>query len=227
MKIWAISDVHGHQSLLIPPKVDAVFFGGDCSNSSQLINNHQMVSDFIIWMSTLDIKHKVFVAGNHDVCIERNTLNIKQLMKEHNIHYLENESITIENVSIWGSPITPTFGQGWAFNRDRGKIYKYWDEIPEGTDVVITHGPPKGILDSSYDRDGNLEHCGCANLRKRIEQIKPKYHIFGHIHNMKGVTNQGVFHDSSTDIKYINASIVEDGKFGKITNNGVVFDINV
>lgn len=221
MKIWAISDTHAHELMLNPPDVDVVCFAGDASNSGIFYLNEPEVRNFMHWMANLPIKHKIFVAGNHDTSVEKRYITPADF---HNmgITYLENQATTIENVKFWGSPITPTFGVDWAFNKDRAKIHKVWDNIPLDTDVLITHGPPKGILDVSYDRTGKLEHCGCSNLRKKVEEVKPTYHIFGHIHNMKGITNQGTFCDADTKIKYVNASIVEDGRFGRITNNGQI-----
>jgi Icc-related predicted phosphoesterase len=99
-----------------------------------------------------------------------------------NCIYLENSAVELFGYKIWGSPITPTF-YNWAFNADRGEeIKKYRDLIPEGTDILITHGQPYGILDKTF---GKLS-VWCQDLLNAVIKIKPKYHIFGHIHESNG-----------------------------------------
>jgi Icc-related predicted phosphoesterase len=96
-----------------------------------------------------------------------------------NIIYLENSSVNLMGLNIYGSPYTPTFYK-WAFMRDRGEpIRAIWNKIPENLDILITHGPPYGILDRN--RDGVI--CGCEELLKAVKLKKPRYHVFGHIHN--------------------------------------------
>lgn len=105
----------------------------------------------------------------------------------YRLHYLENSSVTIDGVNFYGSPITPNFWeQYWAFNRTRGeKISKYWDMIPQITDVLITHGPPFGIMDYIED---DKKHVGCEELRNKVDYDLPKLklHVFGHIHSKYG-----------------------------------------
>jgi Icc-related predicted phosphoesterase len=109
----------------------------------------------------------VFVAGNHDTSIEKG-LVAKSDFNDRGIHYLENETIEIEGLKIFGSPYTPTFGYGWSFNKDRNKLERIWRKaIDEDVDIVIVHGPPRGMLDSSYDRAGLMEHCGDKSLFKK------------------------------------------------------------
>ena len=92
-----------------------------------------------------------------------------------------NEEIIIDGIKFYGSPNTPEF-MSWAFMKQRGKsIAKIWKKIPDDTDVLITHGPPKGILDLC--KDG---HVGCQDLLERVYEVQPKFHIFGHIHESRG-----------------------------------------
>jgi len=110
---------------------------------------------------------------------------------------LQGITISTLNIHIWGSPVQPRFGN-WAFNRDRGAdIDRHWQLIPENTDILLTHGPPKGILDKTFQ---NLE-VGCEMLLQKIEQIQPKYAIFGHIHEAYGQVTKNNIH-------FINASVV-------------------
>lgn len=229
MKIWHISDTHSYHYLLtIPNNIDIVIFSGDCSNPREPSINEGEVRTFITWFSSLPIRYKIFVAGNHDTSIEKGYIT-KDNFTQAGIIYLENESIEIPNgfepIKIWGSPYTPSFGIGWAFNKSRATINRVWDLIPEDTDIVVVHGPPKGALDLSYDKEGKLEFCGCSALAKKIINIKPKLCLFGHIHNSEDVTNAGYTIYSNYKTIYSNGSVLTDGKFGKLSSNGNMFVI--
>lgn len=225
MKIWHISDSHTfHGMLTIPENVDMVIFSGDCSNPQNTLQNSFEVLNFLQWFGQLPIKHKIFVAGNHDVSIERKVIFENDFLVNGVIHLWDSE-VVIDGLKIYGSPYTPTFGKGWAFNKDRSKIYKVWEAIPEDTDILVTHGPPKGILDLSYNRDKELEFCGDLSLKKRIKELNIKLVCFGHIHNCDNITNQGYVKLADHDTIYSNGSIVTDGRFGKINNNGNIFTL--
>lgn len=225
MKILHISDTHGFHNLLnIPEGIDMIIHSGDCSNYREPYKNEPEVRDFIAWYSKLDIPFKIYVCGNHDTSVEAGYLN-RSHFEQEGIIYLENESTEIKGIKIWGSPITPSFGVGWAFNKKRDKLHDLWQSIPEDTDIVITHGPAKGCLDLSYNRFGALEFCGCEALRKRMIKLKPKLVCFGHIHSMDGIVNAGTLKLSTHDTIYSNGSVVEDGKFGKLSSQGNIFEI--
>lgn len=225
LKIWHISDTHTfHEMLTVPENIDIAIFSGDCSNPQNTLQNSFEVLAFLKWFGQLPIKYKVFVAGNHDVSIERKVIFENDFIDNGIIHLWDKEVI-IEGVKVYGSPYTPSFGFGWAFNKDRSKIHKVWEQIPEDVDIIVTHGPPKGILDLSYDRDNKLEMCGDLALKKRIKQLNPKLVCFGHIHNCDNITNQGYIKLADHDTIYSNGSIVTDGRFGQINNNGNIFEI--
>ena len=225
MKIWHISDTHTfHELLEVPSGVDMVIHSGDCSNPRDPYTNEPEVRNFIDWFSSLDIQHKIYVAGNHDTSIEKKLVT-KADFNENDIVYLENESYEIEGIKIFGSPYTPQFGQ-WAFMRARNKLEKLWRRaIPEDADIVICHGPPKGVLDLSYDRNNLMERCGDKSLMNRVMEVKPKLMLFGHIHNCKDIVNAGTLKVSGLDTIFSNGSVVTDGKFGKLSSNGNVFEI--
>jgi Icc-related predicted phosphoesterase len=217
MNILHISDTHCfHDSFPYErfDDIDLIIHSGDCSNSYDPYANEKEVRNFIDWFSSVPVRHKIFVAGNHDTSIEKRKVTPADFFQK-GIVYLENQSTTINGIKFWGSPITPTFGK-WAFMKARDKTNKVWQLIPDDTDVVIVHGPPKGVRDLSYDREGVLQFCGCSSLMKRCWSLGDRLKLvcFGHIHNMKGVeTNQGIsqFHQSKT--VFSNASCVVDGKF--------------
>ncbi len=112
MKIWHISDTHTYHGLLkVPEGIDMVIHSGDATNPRDPYASEQEMLNFISWFGSLPIKHKIFVAGNHDLCIERNLITKIDFMK-NGIVYLENDYAEVEGIKIWGSPFTPTFGEG-------------------------------------------------------------------------------------------------------------------
>ena len=228
MKIWHISDTHAHHHLLeIPEKLDMVIFSGDCSNYRDHYKNLPEARDFLNWFAALPIKFKIFVAGNHDSSIEKGLINL-EFFKAKNITYLENDFVVVQNhvksFKIWGSPFSPTFGN-WSFMKSRTKLNYVWKQIPDDTDIVITHTPPKGILDLTEDRYHTLEQCGCSALAKRLLDVKPKLHCFGHIHNTGAIKNAGIVRLSGMRTIFSNGSVVTDRKFGELSSHGNVFEL--
>lgn len=154
---------------------------------------------FLDWFSGLPYMHKILISGNHDFFFEvAKPEEVAALIAEYpGITYLNDSGATIEGIKFWGSPVTPYF-HNWAFNRWPSEIQPHWDLIPDGIDVLITHGPPHNILDKThYDR----LNVGCPRLLEKVKQIKPKVHAFGHIHEARGKVEQ----DGTT---FINASMV-------------------
>lgn len=225
MKILHISDTHGYHELLkIPNDIDIIIHSGDFSNNHNVYINEQETHNFLQWYSNLNIKYKILIAGNHDALAFKWSKKFKMLCKDMNIIYLEHNSIKIENINIFGSPYVPTFGN-WYFMKNRSKLDKVWSTIPDNTDILITHGPPKGILDLSYNREHTLEYCGCSALKKHIiNRIKPKFVLFGHVHNNDDIINAGIMKLSKLNTIFSNGSVVTDRKFGKLTSNGNILN---
>jgi Icc-related predicted phosphoesterase len=226
MKIWHISDTHTyHDLLIIPEGIDMVIHSGDCSNPRNPYNNEPEVWRFLDWYKDLPIKYKIFVAGNHDSSVEK-ALVTKDDFNEHGIVYLENGYTIIEDLKIWGSPVTPQFGD-WSFMKARHKLDEHWkNNMPDDADIVIVHGPPKGILDLSYSREGKLEFCGCKALRNHIlKRVKPKLCLFGHIHNYEDIVNAGTMKLSISDTIFSNGSVVTDREFGRLSSQGNILEI--
>lgn len=140
------------------------------------------VQDFLNWFSQLNYRFKIFIAGNHDFFMERaKPARLKKMIPE-NICYLKDSGVEFEGLKFWGSPVTPWFFN-WAFNKHRGAaMKKHWELIPSDTEILITHGPAFGILDTVI----NEQHVGCKDLLNRVKEIQPKVHIFGHIHEAYG-----------------------------------------
>ncbi len=210
MQFAVISDTHGQHKALKLPKADVIIHAGDISGRGHAYE----VIDFLNWFKNLDYKYKIFIAGNHDFYFEKETEEtIKKIIPE-NIIYLNDSGVTIEGIKIWGSPVSPWFFD-WAFNRQRGKeIRQYWDLIPADTDILITHGPAYNIL----DRCASGEKVGCEDLLAKIEELKPKFHLCGHIHEAYGSFDNGA-------TRFINASVLDEHYLLK--NKPVVFEINI
>ena len=230
MKLLHISDTHGFHGMIPNSRftdIDVVIHSGDCSNWMDPYRNEPEVRNFIEWYKSIPVIHKIYIAGNHDTSIERRLVTPADFHSV-GITYLENAATEINGIRFWGSPITPTFGD-WAFMKRREKINRVWEEIPEDTDVLIVHGPPKGYRDLSYDRQGDLEMCGCSALAKKCLSLKDSLKLvaFGHIHNMDGIdSNQGVSYYSKTPTIFSNAACVYDGKFNLgLTSHGNIITI--
>ena len=217
MRFTCISDTHGRHKLLKIPDADVIFHSGDCTGRGR----ESEIVEFLEWYGKLPHKYKVLIAGNHDFGFETDKEKYKKIAEDNGIIYLQDSGCEIEGIKIWGSPQTPEFCN-WAFNCWRTKeeyldnmtydyIGKYWAMIPEDTDILMTHGPPFGILDHCHGG-----HVGCEKLRDKILEIKPKYHIFGHIHEGRGVEDYG-------DTKYINASSL-DGSYNPYYEIGEVWE---
>ena len=186
MRLVCISDTHmchrGHSL----PEGDVLIHAGDATNRG----TSDEVEHFLDWFESHAHQHKVLIAGNHDWLYQRQPDMAQQLLAAHTgITYLEDSGTEIDGLAFWGSPWQPEFLE-WAYNLPRGgdALRKVWAKIPVGTDVLITHGPPHGILDQV---DGG-QHLGCEELRTRLAAVKPRVHIYGHIHSGYGVAQSSV-----------------------------------
>ncbi|MBF0198101.1 MAG: metallophosphoesterase [Planctomycetes bacterium] len=175
------------------PGGDLLLFAGDLTHSG----SEKQIKEMLEYLDRQPYEYIVMIAGNHDFGFENNSICIRELIPKR-IIYLENESCEIEGLNIWGSPYSPWF-LDWAFNLARGEaIRKVWNQIPENTDILITHGPPHGVLDQNQ----NGECCGCEELLGRAHDIRPRLHLFGHIHE-----GYGSYEEKDLNVIFLNASI--------------------
>jgi Icc-related predicted phosphoesterase len=224
MRCWHISDTHAnHTQLVVPEGVDTVIHSGDASNYRDPFRNEPELREFIDWFARLPIPNRVFVPGNHDTSLDRGLIERWEI-EDLGIHLLLNEEREIGGLRFWGSPFTPKYGD-WSYMRDRGTINRIWDEIPEGVDVLVTHGPPYGVLDATYTRGNAVELVGCSALAKRVAHVQPRLMCFGHIHSTKDIRNAGVRTVHGLRTQFSNGSCVDDGKRGVITGQGNVIDL--
>lgn len=180
MKFVHISDTHTMHDRIVVPEGDCLIVSGDFLGAG----NYRELIDFNTWLGTLPHKYKIVVAGNHDRIFEKDPAFAKKLLTNAT-HYLQDSEVTIEGIRIYGAPWQPEFCN-WAFNLPRGPALKAkWDLIPVGIDILITHGPPAGILDY-FPQFGGMNAVGCEELREAVLRVLPAYHLFGHIHYAHG-----------------------------------------
>ena len=223
MKIVIISDTH----LLIQEEVpipvgDILVHCGDCLNSG----NFTELPRFLKWFSQLNFRYKILVPGNHDFCFDdeyRDYSKIEFLKMNSGMRsafLLIDNAVEIEGVKFYGSPWQGSL-PNWACYRDKKFRKLAWSAIPEGLDFLITHVPPFGILDKAYHWTGSgylktqKEHSGSKLLKKHVLRTKPKYHVFGHIHESAGLykTPETLFINAANlnrDYNYQNPPIVID-----------------
>lgn len=226
MNILHISDTHGfHRQIEIPENIDMIICTGDAGNQKDPYQNEWEMKDFLMWYESIKVKYKVYIPGNHDTSIERGLIKKLDFLSRY-IHLLNHDWIEIEGIKIFGSPYTPTFGD-WSFMKDRSKLYRLWEQIPENMDIIAVHGPCKGILDLSYNRQNELEFCGDSALGKIVRKLEPKLFLSGHIHNCEDIVNTGIRKIQDCKTIFSNAAAVTDRKFDLgITFNGNILKIN-
>lgn len=216
MHIVAISDTHNRLKNMMHniPDGNLLIHCGDLTGRGEIWE----IENELDKLALLNPKFNdtILIAGNHDFGFERHAPLMEQLCKERDIIYLNDSGVDLNGVKVWGSPVSPHF-YSWAFNRRRteqehfnfggGYIKDHWDLIPQDTNILITHGPPMGILDDLVFPDGSLkgEQVGCEELKKKIETLPElRYHVFGHIHNWGGQQK------TIGNVTYCNASICDE-----------------
>lgn len=201
MRIVCISDTHNCNEQIAVPNGDLLIHSGDATTTGTT----EEIRCFNRWFASLPHKYKVFVAGNHDWLFERESEPAKLLL-DPTIIYLQDSAVEIDGLKIYGSPWQPRFFD-WAFNLMRGQeLAEKWKLIPHDIDILITHGPPHGILDE-VPRQLGIENTGCEELRKRVEEVaedgRLKLHVFGHIHCGYGTHEE-------FGVKFVNASTCDE-----------------
>jgi len=190
MKIVSISDTHNKHKQVKIPDCDLLIHAGDATFKGR----ESEIRDFAKWFAKQPAKYLVWIPGNHEEIFEYHLDNLATEDGETNwfhqecptAHMLINDSVVIEGVKIYGSPVQPWF-HDWAWNIARGEpIRKIWDKIPLDTDILVTHGPVHGILDEVVRADGTSHNppnlAGCEELLIAVQRVRPAIHICGHIH---------------------------------------------
>lgn len=215
MKICAVADLHGNLPEL--PSCDLLLIAGDVTptrNHSLPFQEAWLENNFRIWLKNLDAKHVCFIFGNHDFIGQERAALIRQMFQDvPNVHFLQDDYCYVEDLKkgedlkIYGTPWQPIFFD-WAFNASEEVLEQKWSRIPDDTDILIVHGPPHGYGDLAArineDKEWG-EHVGSPSLLARIQEIKPKLVVCGHIHR-----GYGVYEIEGQDTKVINCSILDE-----------------
>jgi Icc-related predicted phosphoesterase len=198
MKIVIISDTHERHDKITLPEGDMLIHCGDFTFQGVSYK----VQDFANWMKSQNFKHKICIAGNHELTFQSAQKNkVIKMIEDAGITFLMDSAVEIEDLHFYGSSWTPFFFN-WAFNLPRGEqLANKWKLIPEETDVLITHGPPYKILDLTTDSGSQ----GCEALADRVKQLPNlKLHCFGHLHHNGGQMTE------IKGVKFVNAAICTD-----------------
>lgn len=217
MRICIISDTHSYHRKINIPKCDLLIHCGDFSFKGEL----NIISDFCDWLGELPIEKRVIIAGNHELGLacEYKRPQILEMIEKSNSIYLEDSFTIIDGLKIYGSPYQPLY-HNWEYNLPRGKaLADKWAQIPDDTDILVTHGPPFGIGDEAPRGISSYENVGCKDLLNRIYELKNlKIHCYGHIH-------QGYYNIPRRlgGIDFINAAICTESY--KPTNKPIIIEL--
>jgi Icc-related predicted phosphoesterase len=194
LRIVAISDTHELHRELVIPDGDLLIHAGDFTMFSK---STAAILDFNEWLGELPHRHRIVIPGNHEFFLEADQTR-RSLVS--NATVLIDEGIVVMGLRIWSPATTSLYGG--AFGRsspaDRVRLY---ESIPDDVDVLVTHGPPYGILDQE---PGSDYHSGCHQLLDAVRRVKPMLHIFGHIHGCYGTLN-------TPDTLFVNAALPGHG----------------
>ncbi|QNI32089.1 metallophosphatase domain-containing protein [Alloacidobacterium dinghuense] len=206
LQLVLLSDTHELHRELNVPSGDILIHAGDFTMFSRSLRS---IIDFNEWLGELPHRWKVVIPGNHETFLQTNPAN-RSLV--NNAAVLINEAVEIAGFRIWGSPVTPGFGPAFSVNSADERRLLY-DTIPDNTDILITHGPPYGILDSGSD---SQFHAGDRELFNAISRVKPRLSVFGHIHGCHGVI-------ATEETIFANAALL--GPLGDIDEEPIVLTI--
>lgn len=207
MKFVAISDTHGcHRQLTNLPAGDVLIHGGDVCNRG----NVDQVHDFLDWFAALDFDYKIFIAGNHDSVLATGESLIPSTFPDgssfpDNMIHLVDQEFMVDGVKIWGAATKAKTGISKAAND--------WSSVPDDTDILITHFPPREILDQNFAG----KHCGLKCLQECVKTLAPSVHLFGDVHASYGEQKIGL-------VQYYNASLYY-AKTDSIVNVPFTFEL--
>ncbi|KAF8464246.1 Metallo-dependent phosphatase-like protein [Kalaharituber pfeilii] len=196
ISLVCISDLHALPLPALPPG-DVLLIAGDLSEGrpAQLFSRLAVLNDL-----TSRFQYIILIAGNHDralshFCDSRDAAQYDDLCqrialrgvfyiaRSKRIIYLENTGVTLtvrgRKIRVWGSPCSLATSKQTAFGYSSQQAQELWAQVPEGTDILLTHGPPLGYLDNDGCAGKNL---GCIELTKALWRVRPRAHVFGHVH---------------------------------------------
>jgi len=181
IRFVCISDTHGGHLQMKIPDGDVLIVSGDFTRWK---SSEQDLKEFNTFLGTLSHKHKVVIAGNHELSLEPNNIENTKALLSNCTHYLEDTFVILEGIKIYGTPWhiqrESLLKRANAFGLDKLSIHSKWNDIPLDTDILITHFPPHGYPHTHPDS-------GCPYLLGTVAKVKPKVHIFGHDHRCYGI----------------------------------------
>lgn len=203
MDIVCVSDTHELHRELDVPTGDVLICAGDFTMFSRSV---AAIRDFDQWLGELPHRHKLVIPGNHEFFLEADP-GKRSLLS--NATVLIDEAIEIDGLRIYGSPLTPLYGGAFGVSSADERT-KRWARIPPAIDVLVTHGPPYGIMDSSLELPTPM---GDSELLAAVQRIKPSLHIFGHVHGGYGQVVLG-------EARFVNAALM--GSVGDLEQEPVM-----
>jgi Icc-related predicted phosphoesterase len=210
MRIVAISDTHYYPVKMDIPDGDVLIHAGDLTGRGKYME----ISRAGQWLASLPHKHKIVIAGNHDFLFQQDYGLARQALGDgvSGIQYLQDHVTVIDSVVFYGAPWSVEYND-WAFGVKPGRdAENRWGRMPDGIDVLITHGPPYGILDAAP----NGYKLGCEDLLRLVVRRAPRIHVFGHIHHSHGTAKVG-------GTLFVNAAICDEGY--KHSQQPIVLDL--
>ena len=202
MRIVCISDTHEQHREANIPLGDLLIHAGDLTQFSK---RSGVIVDFNRWLGELPHPHKIVIFGNHDYALEAEPQLRAQIT---NATILVNEAALVCGIHVWGSPTTSLYGGafGASLAKDRERVYSM---MPPETEIVVTHSPPEGVLDGVVSR-------GCPELRRAIERVRPRLHVFGHVHESYGL-------ERTAKTTFVNAALIGVG--GRLDRQPIVLEL--
>jgi Icc-related predicted phosphoesterase len=215
MKLVCISDNHNNYNDFIVPNGDVLIHAGDFSYQGK----PGEIVDFMDWLNRQPHTHKLWIPGNHELSLEDFPYNIETIEKETSSVCLHNKEYTIDGARFFGAAFTPEFNH-WAYNLTDRQSKVFWENAPS-TDVLVSHGPPRDVLDTSGYHGRPL---GCKYHFEYLKRTKPKINVFGHIHGSGGLEEKLQWDNGSTTL-CANVSVLNE-KY-KFENEPTVLDVNI
>jgi predicted phosphodiesterase len=205
---WDKLEFHGSQSLLFLHMSDTHNMHGEIENRFPLpdcdldfllhtgdMTDHGSLEEFrsvneYFGRIKCRFKHGIIViAGNHDVHGNRGEINLKEILTNATVlhHEISHEVFEACGLKIFGSPWC-----AWKPASNPGGDGHLFDSIPDGVDILMTHGPPSKIFDTvGYRKNGISHQCfhwgSSKDLNAAILRARPRVHLFGHLHEQRGV----------------------------------------
>jgi Icc-related predicted phosphoesterase len=206
MRIVCIADTHELHREVELPAGDMLIHAGDFTLMGK---RRSQIRDFNKWLGEQPHRYKIVIPGNHEFVLEEP----QERQTVTNATLLVDSGIEIEGLRIWGSPVTPLYGGAFAILKAEDRK-RHWSRVPQRTDILITHGPPLGILDQPA---GTEHQDGCPELLEAVLRVKPRLHVFGHVHGVHGMT-------ARNDTIFVNAALFQEA--GRLDTPPILLDLN-